>query len=110
MTLILAAAPVAAAHGPAEVYAALWIGALLVAAGDLSDPLAELAAPPRAAPTRPRRPRPALDAAQRQQSRAASAAASIDLVPSFPVDQAWRGRSLPQNLLKEKIDGATDRS
>ena len=29
----------ATAPGPAEVYAALWIGALLVAAGELADPL-----------------------------------------------------------------------
>jgi hypothetical protein len=31
-------APTASTPGPAEVYAALWLGALLVAAGELPDP------------------------------------------------------------------------
>ena len=33
------AAPAAPDPGPAEVYAALWIGALLVASGELGEPL-----------------------------------------------------------------------
>jgi hypothetical protein len=38
MAILRAPTAAPAAPGPAEVYAALWLGALLVAAGELRDP------------------------------------------------------------------------